>query len=345
MPDRVPTPPRSPAAIPLAVVPSDAGAGFDRELTRLAEQAAAHTPGGCGVTVTAVAARDVAAPSGPDAGHTPRPEAADRLPRTRLPAHRPAPANHPAPHPAPQTYPATPDPRDAPDPRSVPGTPDTPVTSAAPDEAEVVAVEVEQRLTAATHPDLSALVAAQLSRGEGPIPAALRTGRPSVAEDLLRERRWPHYRADALAVGVRTSLTLPFAYDGLDVTITLYGLRPGVLGPADRERVELLGDLTVANLVCARRYRAALVEVDQLDTALRTRPVVDQACGILMHITGRDAPAAFDLLRRMSQRSQRKLAELAETVVRSRGRGLEEQLLTFGRTTSPAPGPRARSRG
>ncbi|MBC3981243.1 GAF and ANTAR domain-containing protein, partial [Streptomyces sp. AC536] len=212
-------------------------------------------------------------------------------------------------------------------------------------EAEVAEAEVEQQLTAATHPDLSALVAVQLSQGDGPIPAALHTGRPAVTDDLLYEGRWPEYRARALAAGVRASATLPFEHDGLAVTITLYGLRPGVLGPADRDTAELLGDLTVANLVCAQRYRAALAEVDQLDTALRTRPVVDQACGILMHIVGCDAQAAFDMLRRMSQRSNRKLAELAETVVRSRGRGLEPQLIEFGRTASPAPGRRARPRG
>ncbi len=45
--------------------PPDAGAALSRELTRLAEQAVAHTPGSCGATATAVAARDVAALAGP----------------------------------------------------------------------------------------------------------------------------------------------------------------------------------------------------------------------------------------------------------------------------------------
>ncbi|QNJ44686.1 ANTAR domain-containing response regulator [Streptomyces buecherae] len=297
--------------------PPDAGVALSRELTRLAEQAVAHTPGSCGATATAVAARDVAALAGP--GDPPR------VPRQDMPAGRGRP-------------PASRPPAETPESDGGPA-------AAGAAEAEVAEAEVEQQLTAATHPDLSALVAVQLSQGDGPIPAALHTGRPAVTDDLLYEGRWPEYRARALAAGVRASATLPFEHDGLAVTITLYGLRPGVLGPADRDTAELLGDLTVANLVCAQRYRAALAEVDQLDTALRTRPVVDQACGILMHIVGCDAQAAFDMLRRMSQRSNRKLAELAETVVRSRGRGLEPQLIEFGRTASPAPGRRARPRG
>lgn len=309
--------PRQPPA------PADTGAALSRELTRLAEQAAAHTPASCGATVTAVAARDVAALAAPTGGGLPA-DATERLPPARC---RPAPG-------APGAGPAA-------EVAEVPA--GYGALGAA--EAEVAEAEMEQQLTAATHPDLSALVSVQLSMGDGPIPAALHTGRASGTDDLLRERRWPHYRATALEVGVRASVTLPFEHEGLAITITLYGLRPGVLGAADRGTAELLGDLTVANLVRARRYQAALAEVDQLDTALRTRPVVDQACGILMHILGCDAEAAFDTLRRISQRSNRKLAELAETVVRTRGRGLEAQLIEFGRTASPAPGRPARPRG
>ncbi|MBB5937386.1 ANTAR domain-containing response regulator [Streptomyces zagrosensis] len=301
--------PRQPPA------PPDTGAALTRELTRLAEQAAAHTPGSCGATATAVAARDVANWAEPD-----RLRVADgvgRSPDARLPAARSA----------------------LREPQLLAGDDADGLGEA---EAEA---EMEQQLTAATHPDLSALVAVQLSLGDGPIPAALYTGQPSSADDLLRERRWPHYRAKALEAGVRACATLPFEHDGLAITVTLYGLRPGVLGAAERDTAELLGDLAVTNLVRARRYQAALAEVDQLDTALRSRPVVDQACGIMMHILGCDAEAAFGMLRRMSQQSNRKLAELAETVVRSRGRGLEPHFIEFGRKASPAPDRPARPRG
>ncbi|WP_448332585.1 ANTAR domain-containing response regulator [Streptomyces sp. DSM 41534] len=195
-----------------------------------------------------------------------------------------------------------------------------------------------ERTTAATHPDLSALVAVQLSAGEGPIPMALDTGRPAGADDLLRDDRWPHYRARALDAGVRSSAALPFVRDGLTVAVSVYGLRPGPLGKAAQGATELLGDLATESMARDRLYRAALVQVDQLDTALRTRPVVDQACGIVMYVLGCDPDQAFDLLRRLSQRTNRKLAELAGTVVRTRGRGLEENLIAFGRSAAPGPG-------
>ncbi|MES4902725.1 MULTISPECIES: GAF and ANTAR domain-containing protein [unclassified Streptomyces] len=196
---------------------------------------------------------------------------------------------------------------------------------------------VEEQPTAATHPDLSALVSVQLASGEGPIPAARATGRPEGADDLLYDPRWPGYRARALDAGVRSSATLPFVSEGLTVTISVYGLRPGPLEEAAQGATRLLGDLATESLARDRRYRAALTEIDQLDTALRSRPVVDQACGIVMYVLGCDADVAFDLLRRTSQRTNRKLAELAETVVRTRGRGIERELLKMGRKATPAP--------
>ncbi|ASQ97692.1 GAF and ANTAR domain-containing protein [Streptomyces sp. 11-1-2] len=194
------------------------------------------------------------------------------------------------------------------------------------------------RTTAATHPDLSALVSVQMRAGEGPILAALDTGRPAGADDLLHDDRWPRYRARALDAGVRSTATLPFVCDGLTVTISVYGLRPGPLKKAAQGATELLGDLATESMARDRLYRAALVQVDQLDTALRTRPVVDQACGIVMYVLGCDADQAFDLLRRFSQRTNNKLAELAETVVRTRGRGLEKELIAFGRSAAPGRG-------
>ncbi|MDX3228791.1 ANTAR domain-containing response regulator [Streptomyces sp. ME19-01-6] len=197
----------------------------------------------------------------------------------------------------------------------------------------------EEQPTGATHPDLSALVSVQLASGEGPIPAARATGRPAGADDLLHDRRWPGYRARALEAGVRSSATLPFVCEGLAVTVSLYGLRPGSLEEAAQGATRLLGDLATESLARDRRYWAALTELDQLDAALRTRPVVDQACGIVMYVLGCDADAAFDLLRRTSQRSNRKLAELAETVVRTRGRGIERDLIRLGRNRKATPAP------
>ncbi|MEV6168490.1 GAF and ANTAR domain-containing protein [Streptomyces sp. NPDC051954] len=192
--------------------------------------------------------------------------------------------------------------------------------------SSTVGEDSPERPAAVTHPDLSALVAVQMRSGEGPIPAALERGEPVDATDLLSEERWPQYRALALDSGVRSSVTIPFRRSGLTVTLSLYSFRPGALEDAPRGPARALGDLAATCLVRDRSYRAALRELDQLGTALRTRPVVDQACGIVMHVLGCDADAAFAILRRISQSTQRKLGDVASAVVDRRGRGLEADL-------------------
>lgn len=183
-----------------------------------------------------------------------------------------------------------------------------------------------ERRTSATHPDLAALVAVQLDSGDGPIPTALDSGEPVDAEDLLTEERWPDYRAMALGSGVRASVTLPFHRAGLDITLNLYGFRPHSLRHTPHGCVAALGEEITAGLARDRRYRAALTELGQLATALRSRPVIDQAGGIVMHALGCDADEAYGMLRYLSQRTNRKLADVAAGVVRTRGRGLEKEL-------------------
>ncbi|MEU1199020.1 ANTAR domain-containing protein [Streptomyces sp. NPDC005813] len=186
-----------------------------------------------------------------------------------------------------------------------------------------------ERPAAVTHPDLAGLVSVQLRSGDGPIPAAVEGGAPVDSADLLVEERWPEYRAMALDSGVRSSVTIPFRRSGLTVTLSLYSFRPGVLKDAPHGPARALGDLAASCLVRDLSYRAALTELDQLGTALRSRPVVDQACGMVMHVLGCDADRAFAVLRRISQGTNRKLADVACAVVDRRGRGLERELLSL----------------
>ncbi|MDT5263787.1 MAG: hypothetical protein QOI90_413, partial [Mycobacterium sp.] len=59
----------------------------------------------------------------------------------------------------------------------------------------------------------------------------------------------------------------------------------------------------------------AMTLTAQLQTALSTRPVIDQAIGLLRGRSGRSAEEAFAQLRSMSQSEHRKLAEVAQRIV------------------------------
>lgn len=175
---------------------------------------------------------------------------------------------------------------------------------------------------AASHPDLADLTEVQLATGEGTIPEALRTNEPAEVTDVLCADGWPNFRAAALDTGVRSGATLPFNRQGLSLTVTLYGFQPGPLRRTAEAPVTVLGELMASAVAQDRRYEMALAAVDQMDAALRSRPVVDQACGILMHATGCGPDEAFDKLRRFSQQRNEKLVDIARTVVSTRGAAL-----------------------
>ncbi|GGW39827.1 ANTAR domain-containing response regulator [Streptomyces xantholiticus] len=191
--------------------------------------------------------------------------------------------------------------------------------------AITVADGSSERRAAATHPDLTTLLSVELDSGEGPMSSALDTGEPVTAADLLGEERWPDYRAAALDSGIRSSVTMPFSHSEVEVTLSLYSFRPGAFVHLTHHPVLVLGEQFAQQLVRDHHYRAALAQVNQLETALDSRAVIDQASGILMHALGCGPDDAFDVLRRFSQRTNRKLSAVAEEIVRSRGRSLKDQ--------------------
>ncbi|MEU0371692.1 GAF and ANTAR domain-containing protein [Streptomyces sp. NPDC006283] len=191
--------------------------------------------------------------------------------------------------------------------------------------ATTVTDGTSERRAAATHPDLTALISVELDSGDGPTSSALNSGEPVAAADLLGEERWPEYRAAALDSGIRSSVTMPFRRGDVEMTLSLYSFHPGTFAHLAHHPVIVLGEQFAQGLVRDHFYRAALAQVNQLETALDSRAVIDQASGILMHALGCGPAEAFDLLRRFSQRSNRKLSAVAEEIVRSRGHGLKRQ--------------------
>ncbi|MEU2250542.1 GAF and ANTAR domain-containing protein [Streptomyces sp. NPDC019224] len=182
-----------------------------------------------------------------------------------------------------------------------------------------------ERHSAATHPDLAALVALQEETGEGPDAEAARSGRPVSAADLVTDARWPDFRVAALERGLRACTAVPAA-EGATTTVALYAFRPWRLPASVQEVVRVLAEETAEGLLREHARAGAEAEADQLRTAMASRAVIDQAGGIVMHMLDCDADHAFDVLRTLSQRTNRKLSAVAARIVRVRGRGSTREL-------------------
>lgn len=168
---------------------------------------------------------------------------------------------------------------------------------------------------AASLPELAALADRQFAVGDGPIIAALRGGEPSVTADTLHEDRWPDFGAAAVAVGVRSSATVVHESGSMSVTLSLYGVRTKAFDLEDVPLTSLLAAYGTAMVASAAEYGSVRRTAAQLEEAIRSRAVVDQAKGVLLQAMGCDPDEAFDRLRHISQTEHVKLTEIARRVI------------------------------
>ncbi|MFE9748708.1 ANTAR domain-containing protein [Saccharothrix saharensis] len=157
---------------------------------------------------------------------------------------------------------------------------------------------------------------AQYAAGEGPCLTAAATGQVQRLTVAQVADRWPAFAAAVADLEIDSYLSAPlFLDDEYRGSLNLYGCGSHGFGELDAALLELYTTAAVAALRNARRYLRARRQVAQLEQALTSRAVIDQAKGIIMAAHRIAADEAFALLRDQSQRENRKLHELAELFV------------------------------
>jgi transcriptional regulator with GAF, ATPase, and Fis domain len=156
----------------------------------------------------------------------------------------------------------------------------------------------------------------QIQHNEGPCLDAFTTGAPVVNADLRQAvSRWPTFAPRAAASGFRSVHALPLRLRSTVIgALNLFGADAGTLEPADVKIVQALADIATIGLQeKAIRHGEALTE--QLQHALNSRVVIEQAKGALARTHDVGIDAAFDLLRSYARNNNRKLVDLARLVV------------------------------
>jgi GAF domain-containing protein len=171
-----------------------------------------------------------------------------------------------------------------------------------------------------TSPEIDA---GQYASGRGPCLDAWREQRPVRVDDMAAAGAvYPEFAALALQHGVHGTLSLPLIAGGVGVgALNLYSRHAGGFSEEDAAMgVELAAAASIV-LANASAYWAALELSEQLNDAMRSRAVIEQAKGVIMATTGCNADAAFDLLREQSQSENRKLRDIAQDIVIRQDRG------------------------
>ncbi len=161
---------------------------------------------------------------------------------------------------------------------------------------------------AASHHIVEAVDKVQYALGEGPCLSALHGKTTMLADDLDEDDRWPHFAPRAVELGVRSMVSFQlFVHQGTVGALNLYASERNAFSDESVAFGRLLAAHAAIALASAR-------DAHDLEVALGSRDVIGQAKGILMERHKIDADAAFGLLVKASQDSNRKLREVAELV-------------------------------
>ena len=157
----------------------------------------------------------------------------------------------------------------------------------------------------------------ELQKAEGPCLDCFATGRPITNVDLTdAATRWPVFTEAAIGVGFSVSHALPMRLRQQVVgALNLFTLAPVRLSEDHLAVVQGLADIATIGLLHERAVRDQVILAEQLQTALHSRIVIEQAKGVLSAQSGSSVSEAFRVMRSHARRTGEPLTAVAEAVV------------------------------
>ncbi len=164
----------------------------------------------------------------------------------------------------------------------------------------------------------------QYRLGDGPCLAAIRH-RGVEQVETTSDPRWPAFAAAAADAGVLRCLSVPLADDQAVLgALNLYSKKAAGYDEAAQETACLFADQLGVAAANAMAYAEAHELSQQLQQAMESRAVIEQAKGILMQAQHCDPDQAFQILVRASQNQNRKLRAIATEIVGRRSQRATE---------------------
>ncbi|MEV6929576.1 GAF and ANTAR domain-containing protein [Dactylosporangium sp. NPDC051485] len=177
------------------------------------------------------------------------------------------------------------------------------------------------RFMAASDETTKLLELFQLQWQDGPCLDAFRAAEPVVNADLRSARaRWPRFAPYATAAGFRSVHAFPLRLRS-DVigAMGVFGTGSTTLDDADVQIVQALADVAAIGLLQERTIHRGEILTEQLQGALNSRIVIEQAKGAIAQAHHVSVDAAFELLRAYARRTNRRLSDVARLVVTDLG--------------------------
>lgn len=176
------------------------------------------------------------------------------------------------------------------------------------------------RVFASTNEETRMLELLELQNNDGPCLEAFHTGTVIAGVDLARlTTRWPHFAAAALAAGIKTAYAVPMRLRDQTIgALNLFRASTEPLSVHDMNVARVMADMAAIGIINHWSIRQQEVLAQQLQSALNTRVIIEQAKGVLAEREGLSMGEAFEFLRSTARATQRPIAEVATEMVTKR---------------------------
>jgi transcriptional regulator with GAF, ATPase, and Fis domain len=173
------------------------------------------------------------------------------------------------------------------------------------------------RVVSSSGEDAHLLELFQLESDEGPCLDAFRSGEPVGVPELAEQRqRWPRYADLAIQTGFRSVYAIPMRHrDNTIGALNLLRMARGPVAEADLRIARALADAATIGILAERAIREHRERAGQLQEALNSRIVIEQAKGMLAERTGLSMEQAFTVLRGYARNNNQRLTNVAAAVI------------------------------
>jgi GAF domain-containing protein len=175
----------------------------------------------------------------------------------------------------------------------------------------------ELQLIASTSESADLVEVLQLSAGAGPCVDCFVTGKPVTVGDIAATgEKWPAFKEAALGQGYRSVHATPLRLRGLVLgTMNLFSSKVGELNEADISVAQALADVATIGILQERTIHDSSILAEQLQRALQSRILIEQAKGAVAQIASISPDKAFAVLRTYARNNNLTLSLVCEGVL------------------------------
>lgn len=180
----------------------------------------------------------------------------------------------------------------------------------------VVDSQGDLKFVTATSQPIIEIEEAQEGAQQGPCVTAFQTQKPMAISDIADRPEWPVYTDTADRVGLRAVVGFPLSYGGERLgAINVYNAESRLWNDDDLDVIGVFADMATAYLARTSELAEARQLAEQLQGALDSRVIVEQAKGIVANQHDVTVDEAFQMLRSHSRSNRIRLSDLADAVV------------------------------